>query len=242
MRGPDDLSDSDIDREVKLGKLYTSARRALNRGKIEQAAVIVEQIVALAPDTTSSEELLGDVAMAEGRKVEARDHYQRAMEIEEANADAERKYGEAVLAIAQGASFRKRVEEVADSPEGYQRFRKVPWMAAIYSIIPGAGQIYNREYEKGLALVAGGLILLSWILSQLVSYSSASLIVEAGRPSGKLNTERAQQVVQAWGPWTWAAIVLAIIVYVGMMIYSILDAYHTCKVQADEADDVGVEL
>ena len=242
MRGPDDRSDSDIDREVELGKLYAGARRALGRGRIKQAAVIVEQIVALTPDTTSSEELLGDVAMAEGRRVEARDHYLRAVEIEEANADAERKYGEAVLAIAQGASFRKRVEQVVDDPEGYEGFRRKPWMAGMYSLIPGAGQIYNREYEKGLALVAGGLILLSWILAQLVSYSSASLIVEAARPSGKLDTDRAEQVVQAWGPWAWAAVVLAIIVYVGILVYSILDAYRTCEQQAAEADDVGVEL
>lgn len=242
MRGPDDRSDNDIDREVELGKLYTRARRALGGGKVEQAAVIVEQIVALAPDTTSSEELLGDVAMAEGRTVEARDHYLRAMEIEEANADAERKYGEAVLAVTQGESFRKRVEEVVDNPEGYQRFRKTPWLAATYSLIPGAGQIYNREYEKGLALVASGLILLSWILAQLVSYSSASLIVEAARPSGKLNIERAQRLVQAWGPWTWAAMVLAIIIYLGILVYSMLDAYRTCEQQADEADEVGVEL
>ena len=242
MRGPDDRSDDDIDREVELGKLYAGARRALGRGKVQQAAVIVEQIVALTPDTTSSEELLGDVAMAEGRRVEARDHYLRAVEIEEANADAERKYGEAVLAIAQGASFRKRVEQVVDDPEGYEGFRRKPWMAGMYSLIPGAGQIYNREYEKGLALVAGGLILLSWILAQLVSYSSASLIVEAARPSGKLDTDRAEQVVQAWGPWAWAAVVLAIIVYVGILVYSILDAYRTCEQQAAEADDVGVEL
>ncbi len=242
MRGPDDQSGSDIDREVELGKLYTSARRALGRGRSEQAAATVEKIAEMAPDATSTEEILGDVAMAQGRRVEARDHYLRAIEIEKANADAERKYGEAVLAIAQGASFRKRVEEVAGNPEGYEGFRKVPWMAAMYSLIPGAGQIYNHQYEKGLALVAGALILLSWILSQLVSYSSASLIVEAGRPSGKLNTERAQQVMQAWGPWTWAAVVLAIIIYVGLLVYSILDAYRTCEAQADEADDVGVEL
>ena len=56
MSGPDDRSDNDIDRDAELGKLYTSARRALGRGKVKQAAVIVEQIVALAPDTTSSEE------------------------------------------------------------------------------------------------------------------------------------------------------------------------------------------
>ncbi len=242
MSGPDDRSDNDIDRDAELGKLYTSARRALGRGKVKQAAVIVEQIVALAPDTTSSEELLGDVAMAEGRVVEARDHYLKAIEIEKANADAERKYGEAVLAIAQGEDLRKRVQEVADNPEGYRGFRRTPWMAAMYSLIPGAGQIYNREYEKGLALVAGGLILLSWILAQLVSYSSASLIVEAARPSGKLNIERAQQLVQAWGPWTWAGVVLAIIIYLGIVVYSILDAYRTCEQQADEADEVGVEL
>ena len=63
MSGPDTQPADDIDREVALGKLYTRARRALSQGRLERAAELAGQVADIAPDTTSSEELLGDVAM-----------------------------------------------------------------------------------------------------------------------------------------------------------------------------------
>ena len=242
------MADSDsgpvdeIEREIALGKLYTQARRALSQGRVQRAMELAGEASLAAPDATSTEELLGDVAMAQKRYSEARAHYKRALEIEPANIDAERKYGEAVLVLSRSERVRRRVEEVAEDPGKYTRFRKIPWVAAFYSVIPGLGQIYNRQYEKGMALVAAALILLALILSQLVSYSSASLIAESARRSGKLNTERAQQVVDAWGPLTWTLVGLAIAVYLGIWIYSILDAYRTCKREAQEADELGVDL
>ncbi len=242
MAGSDLPPETDAEREAELGKLFLRARRALNQGKIPQAESIAEQIQQMVPDTTSAEELSGDVAMANKRYGEARDRFQRALEIEPANSDAERKYGEAVLVIAQGSRLRERVEEIAEDPEAYKSQKKLPWLAAFYSVIPGLGQVYNRQYEKGMALVAGALILLAWILSQLVSYSGASLIAESGRRSGKLDVDRAQQVVDAWGPLTWALVSLAIAVYLAITIYSILDAYRTCKQDIQEADELGVEV
>lgn len=242
MPGPDSLPGDEIDRDIALGKLYAQARRALTQGDVARAADLADQATSLAPDTTSTEELLGDVALARKCYSEARDHYHRALEIEPANVDAERKYGEAVLMLARGERLRARVAEVAEDPTRLQRSHKIPWVAAFYSIIPGLGQIYNRQYEKGLALIAAGLILLSWVLSQVISYYSAGMIVEAGRPHGKLDTERAQQVVEAWGPLMWTLVVLAIVVYLGLWAYSVVDAYRTCKEDLREEDELGVDL
>lgn len=242
MPDSDPRPGDEVDREIALGKLHVQARRALGQGQVDRAAELAEQTAALDPDATSTEELLGDVALAQKRYPEARDHYQRALQIEPANADAERKYGEAVLVLARGQRLRARVTEVAEDPTKLQRSHKIPWVAAFYSIIPGLGQIYNRQYEKGLALIAAALILLSWVLSQIISYYSAEMIVEAGRPHGKLDTERARQVVQAWGPLTWTLVVLAMVVYLGIWLYSILDAYRTCKEDIREEDELGVDL
>ena len=154
------MADSDsgpadeIEREIALGKLYTQARRALSQGRLQKAIELAGEITLIAPDATSTEELLGDVASAQKRYSEARAHYKRALVIEPANIDAERKYGEVVLELSRGDRVRRRVEEVAEDPAKYRRFRKIPWVAAFYSVIPGLGQIYNRQYEKGMALVA----------------------------------------------------------------------------------------
>ncbi len=238
----DPRSSDDIEREIALGKLYTQMRRALSLGDLPRADKLAQQLLTLAPDTTSTEELLGDLAFARKQYSEARDHYRRALDIEPANVDAERKFGEVVLLLAQAQRLRSRAVEVVEDPSKLPRSKRIPWIAALYSIIPGLGQVYNREYEKGLALVSGGLILLSWVLAQLISYFSADLVATSARRHGKLDTDRAEQVVQAWGPLMWTLVALAIVAYLALWIYSIVDAYRTCKEELRAEDELGVDL
>ncbi len=230
----------ELERELQLGDLVRRARRAIGLGRPDQAAKLAQEAVALAPGTTTVEELLGDVAMADGRFVEARDHYHRALEIEPSNADAEEKYAQAVLRIDSATRRVERMEEAVDSPDEYTAFRRNPVSAAFWSTIPGFGQLYNHEYEKGLAMLGAAMILLAWLLSKLLSYSGASLIAGARNP--RLDTEGARQVIEGYGALTWALIVLAIIAYLAIWVYSIFDAYRVCSRQAREADDLGVEL
>jgi len=230
----------DLERERQLGDLVRRAHRAIGMGRPDQAARFAEEAAALAPETTTIEELLGDVAMAEGHFVEARQHYHRALEIEPSNADAEEKYAEAVLRIDSTTRRVERMEEAVDSPDEYTAFRRNPVAAAFWSVIPGFGQLYNHEYEKGLAMLGAAMLLLAWLLSKLLTYSGASLIAGARNP--RLDTEGARQVVEGYSAVTWTLIVLAIIAYVAIWVYSIFDAYRVCAEQAKEADDLGVEL
>ncbi len=229
----------ELERQHKLGELVRRTRRAISMGRPDQAEATAAQAAELAPDTTTVEELLGDVAAAHGRQVEARGHYERALEIEPSNADAEEKYAAAVLKIGSSARLRERMEDAVDSPEEYSRFRRNPVVAAFYSAIPGLGQLYNHQYEKGLAMAAAAMLLLAWVLSKLLAYSGASLIADARNP--RLDTDSARQVVEGYGPLIWTLIVLAIILYLAIWVYSIVDAYRVCTEQAAEADEFGIE-
>ncbi len=229
----------ELERQHKLGELVRRTRRAISMGRPDQAEATAAQAAELAPDTTTVEELLGDVAVAHGRHVEARGHYERALEIEPSNADAEEKYAQAVLSIGSSARLRERMEDAVDSPEEYSRFRRSPVVAAFYSAIPGLGQLYNHQYEKGLAMAAAAMLLLAWVLSKLLAYSGASLIADARNP--RLDTQSARQVVEGYGPLIWTLIVLAIILYLAIWVYSIVDAYRVCTAQAAEADEFGIE-
>lgn len=235
----DDADVLEFERQQQLGELVRRTRRAINMGRLDQAQQFAAQAVRLAPESTTTEELLGDVAMARGDFTAARDHYRRALDIEPSNADAEEKYAEAVLRLDEAARRRERLEEVVDSPEEYRSFRHSPIAAAFWSVIPGLGQIYNQQYEKGLAMLGPAALLLAWVLSKLIAYSGARLIADARNPH--LDTEGARQVVEGYGPLTWTLIVLALIAYCAIWIYSIIDAYRVCSEQAREADELGVE-
>lgn len=230
----------ELERQHRLGELVRRTRRAIAVGRLDQAEAFAAEASVLAPDTTTVEELLGDLAMARGRAVEARDHYRRALEIEPSNADAEEKYGAAVLRVGAGSRLRERMQEAVEAPETYVGFRRNPVAAAFYSVIPGLGQLYNHEYEKGLAMAATAMVLLAWVLSKLLAYSGASLIASARNP--RLDPEAARQVVQGYGALTWTLIVLAIFAYLAIMVYSIADAYRVCLRQAREANELGVDL
>lgn len=237
---PDDAEALDeLERDHELGELVRRVRRAISMGRLDQAEQYAARALELAPNTTTVEELLGDVAMARGEFVAARDHFRRAIEIEPANADAEAKYGEAVLKIGNTERLRERLEEVAENPQEYEPFRRNPVTAAFWSVIPGLGQLYNHEYEKGLAMIGAAAVLLAWLLARLLTYSGATLIAEARNP--RLDVEGAEQIVQGYGPLTWTLIVLAILAYLALWVWSIVDAYRVCAEQAKQADVLGVE-
>jgi len=239
MRPDDTKALDELERDHELGELVRRARRAISMGRLDQAEQAAARAAELAPGSTTVEELLGDVAMARGQFVAARDHFHRALEIEPANADAEEKYGEAVLRIGSVTHLRERMEDAVENPEEYEGFRRNPVAAAFWSVIPGLGQLYNHEYEKGLAMVGAAAVLLAWVLAKLLAYSGASLIAGARNP--RLDTEGAEQIVQGYGPFMWTLIVLAILAYLVIWVWSVVDAYRVCSEQAKQADVLGVE-
>lgn len=241
MRRDDAGALEEMERGHQLSELVRRTRRALSMNRPDQAQKLAAEVVELAPDTTTAEELLGDVAMAQGRFVEARRHFERALEIEPINADAERKLGEAVLRIGGSVRLKERMEEAVENPEEYSRFRRTPLVAAAYSVVPGFGQLYNQQYEKGLAMTAVAMALLAWVLSELLGYSGTSLISEAPNPS--LDTARARELLaQQYDTLWWVLIILAIAAYMVLWVYSVWDAYMTCKRMAREADELGIEM
>jgi len=234
------------ERQYQLGELYTKARRALRRGQLAEAEKFAQEAAALGPDTTSVEELLGDVAFAQEKHAEAKRHFERALEIEPINADAERKLGQVALILGEAEYLRRRVEDATEDPTERVRFTKQPLLAALLSFVfPGFGQLYNSQYEKGLGLFALCALLLMLLLDRLVMSPFAHMARQAARdgrvPLGE-QMERTRDALVDYGFVAWTLIALGIAVYLGLWIYTIIDAYRTCQQQAREADELGVEV
>jgi len=204
------------EREDEIGRLYDVVRRGLAFGRLDEAEAAANRLLELAPDSTTAHELRGDVLLAQGEREAAMEAFKRALDIEEANVDAERKYAE--LALEFGDQQRLKAD-LTDTD--LSRFRgaasKEPSVAATRSaLFPGLGQLYNGEYEKGIIFAIAAFILLVPAVQALAEI----VLGGRGEPGG------------SWKVWLgWPAIILYVLLYA----FSIYDAWRTCQSQ----DDVG---
>ncbi len=88
-----------------------------------------------------------------------------------------------------------QVPAAADSSAFRASFTPVPKKATLYSIVPGGGQIYNRDYWK-LPLVyaafGGAMYMIRWNTLRYHDYLTAYLTsynLDTGQPSGKTEYE-----------------------------------------------------
>lgn len=211
MTGPDDLPvDPDGD---EIGRLHESARRDLHFGRLAAAAEVAEKLVAEHRDSTSAHELMGDVLVAQGKRAKARNEYKLAMEIEPANADAERKYAEAMLLMCDS----DRTGEIIRSGD-LSSLRGVAHKdasaAAVRSMFfPGLGQMYNGEYEKGIAAVVLGLPLLGLALWGLIEWTTVAVL------PGAESLSLPQQMLAVFG----------CVAYATLLVWSIMDAQKVAR-------------
>ncbi len=191
----------------EMGRLGETVRRDLYAGRIPSAEKAALELLEKFPDSTTAHERMGDVFAAQGRRSKARDEYKKALEILPANADAERKYAEAMLFIGE-AERTRNIMLTGNLAELRGAVNKNPSAAASRSLLfPGLGQLYNGEYEKGIAIVCGGFVLMGvavWGMAEFI----ASLMPR-GEPMG---------AVQAF------AAILGSMGYASLLIWSAWDA------------------
>ncbi len=198
----------------EVGRLFDTVRRALHARRIPNAAEAAEELLEKHPDSTTAHELMGDVLAAQGKRSQAKEEYKRALELEPANADAERKFAE--LALMVGQSERTRQMLVAGDLEGLRgAVRKENGAAAARSLFfPGLGQLYNGEYERGMATVLAAFPLFG------LAVWGISAFIGAAAPE----SERYHRV-----PMSTLQVILALLGLLGygaVLAWSVWDAYR----------------
>ncbi len=164
--------DSEGRDEVEQQRLRETVGRGLYYQRIDEAEQAAGALLEADPDSTTTWELWGDVLLARGKTAEASEAFEKAIKIEPANVDAERKYAAIQLELGE----RKRQQELLASgtlEELRGALQKEPGTAATRSaFFPGLGQVYNGDYEKGLVMLVLGFILLIPAVRQVVEWIS----------------------------------------------------------------------
>jgi len=157
---------------MELEHLYEKLHTALHYQRVEEAEETARGLLEVAPRSTTSWELWGDVLLAQGKIEEASNAFKKAVELEPANADAERKYASVQLDLQQ-AKWQYDALESGDLPQLRGAANKEPGTAAARSaLFPGLGQVYNGEYEKGTVMFFVGLALLTLAVRLVATWLS----------------------------------------------------------------------
>ena len=232
-------------RSDQIDRLVLNARILLRQGRTAEAQAAIADLRKLQDDNAEAWELQGDLCRRQGDRKGAREAYQQAVKLDPLNANAERKYAELVLFLGEEDRARREQRELIDEPGKRPEKRRNPSLAILYAcFFPGLGQLSNRQHEKGLALFLVGALILILLVNGIVLAPYRG-IPEAGREQGGLTF--AEQLAM-WGDnlraipwWHWVLAILGLLAFIGMHIYSIIDATVVARREAKEADRLGVD-
>lgn len=236
----DDLRGLPIDEtaeEVEFTRLCDQVSLQLRVGRLPLAAAAAQELLTRWPESTTAHELAGDVALTEGKVAAARREYQQALKIEPANADAERKYGLALVTQTSDERRTALINQVIADPAAHHSSNRKPLNAVLNALLfPGLGQLYNRQHEKGLALVGGGALLVMLAFHLLVQVPYAAM-VHSTRARGLNVGEQisgARQMLENQGAGYWLLLTLVILLFAGLYLFGLYDAWRQAQSEAEQ--------
>ncbi|MCS7263795.1 MAG: DUF5683 domain-containing protein [Armatimonadetes bacterium] len=196
-------------RDDEVERLLTQANVERVKGNLSDAKRLIEQALQKAPNRADIHELLGDVYKAIGDLPSAFKCYKKAKDLDPSRRSAEEKFAATLLELNQPSL----ADEVPFLP-------KNPNYAVLFSaFLPGAGQIYNEQWLKGIAMLVVALFSLGYFL-QFYQQMRTKTLPSLWQVQQQLEQASVGEILlllfsglMAFCVWTW----------------SILDAYKTAK-------------
>jgi tetratricopeptide (TPR) repeat protein len=195
----------------EVERLLTQANIERMRGNFLAARRLIEQALQKAPERADVHELLGDVYKAVGDLQNALECYRKARELDPKRRSAEEKFAATLLEINPPTVS----DEIPFLP-------KNPTFAVLLSaLLPGAGQVYNEQWLKGIVMCVVALLSLGYFLQFYHQIRSAATVFPTlGQVQQQLEQASVGEILlllfaglTAFCVWTW----------------SILDAYNTAR-------------
>jgi hypothetical protein len=215
-------------RSEQAGKLVMSARLALRREQRAEAKKLLAQALKVDATDIGALELLGDIFMEDAEQEKALQVFEHGLKHHPEYAPFEEKLAQAHLDIAEMENDKLLKESATEAMKtgnfdvGDKLLDRKPALAMGLSVfVPGAGQVYNEEYEKaamffGLALLS----LLGWFNTLFNKMRSMQDAAQAqGRRAFMPNMDEAISAMSSgqrtlfWGlvmVWTIVTIVAAV--------------------------------
>lgn len=117
--------------------------------------------LAIVPNDVALHEMLADILRDCGKLDAALEEFKTAMKLAPANASLETKYATTTLEIAERERERAIAEDMIANPQKYTKRERSPIMAMVLaSVVPGLGQFYNGEMNKGVVILSSFLVFL----------------------------------------------------------------------------------
>lgn len=194
----------------EVERLLTQANVERVRGNFLTARRLLEQALQKAPERADIHELLGDVYKAVGDLSTALECYKKARELDPTRRSVEEKFASTLLEINPPAV-----------PEEVPFLPKNPTLAVILSaLLPGAGQVYNEQWLKGIAMGTVALLSLGYFLQFYHQIRSTTVMPTLSQVQQHMEQASVGEIL---------LLLLAGLLAFCMWTWSILDAYKTAR-------------
>jgi tetratricopeptide (TPR) repeat protein len=167
----------DLRRAEAAGAHVMAARNALRKGERPRAKELIKEAFAANPGDISAVELLGDMLLEEGETEQALKLFERALKMHPAHIEFEEKLAICRIDLAEMESDKLVKHKVLEFGDQNKIFDRSSTKAMTLSmLLPGAGQFYNEENEKGTGyLVAGIVTFLAWFFPLMGALSKTKM-------------------------------------------------------------------
>lgn len=206
----------------QIGVLVTAARIALRRGKPDEARAKLKQVFALDASDRDALELLGDLFMEDGEQAKALRVFERGASLYPKHRAFEEKAALAHLDLEEMRRDQERRADVLQTGARDKLLDRKPGVAFGFSLmVPGVGQFYNGENERGAMFFGGALVLfVSWFFP-LTNAIKAVTAMNVARGGGSF---RMSAALAQLGDFGRALLFLTIAAWVGAYVWSAVDA------------------
>lgn len=211
---PIDSGLQELLRQEKVGAFVMAARRALRRGQKETARQELQKALKLDVNDCGAIELLGEFYMAEGEQEKAIKVLEKGHKLYPKNAAFEKNIALCILDLEEMKLAKSHVAQLG-APDPDSWMDRKPIYAAIFSILPGAGQVYNGDN------ISAAVIFGVWVITSLLWYFP--LMTAMGQLP--LHTPHTWSLALAqMGGFMRGVFWLALAINIGVGVYALIDA------------------
>lgn len=154
--------------QADIDRLLSEANVERLRGRFQEAEKRCQEALLLDEGNAAAYEMLGDLEYAQGFLSRALETYQKARRLDPKRVSVEEKVARLTVEVARAEMELERAAALKDHPPAKGEFRNPVNACLLSMLIPGLGQIYNRDYGLGIGLLAGFMLLGGYVFNTIM--------------------------------------------------------------------------